>query len=348
MKANSYHRNRYLRLLILIGLLGNYALGFSATKYALVVAVGNQPTDTRWISNHAQKDAEIMKQSFKLQGFDSIVVLTNEKATKKAVVKALEQAIVSLRKGDVFAFHFSGNGQQMEDDNGDDIDQLDEALVLYGAPSEYDRWYRDENHLRDDEFSEIIDRMRSKLGLNGEVLITLDAGFGSSLNGPTDSTRGGMKAMVPENFVNTSRFADVSASIYEDRPFGAPAESFAPVICISAGLSNQIAYEYQGAGALTRALERVFENKRNDETYEKLFSRIGLEVKSMGIVQSPVIEGFYDIEIYRNAADATGNERFDFGGLNPESSRLLNVKNRDYEIYNSIDKSSNPRLMSLF
>ena len=71
----------------------------------------------------------------------------------------------------------------MEDDNGDEADELDEALIPYDAQSTYQKGiYEGENHLRDDELEKFLISIRQKIGIDGSVLITFDACHSGTAN----------------------------------------------------------------------------------------------------------------------------------------------------------------------
>ena len=81
--------------------------------------------------------------------------------------------------------HYSGHGQQIFDDNGEEIDGKDEALVPYDAWVRYNNNYKGEHHFRDDELGSYITKFRNKLSANGQLLLLLDSCHSGS------STRGG-------------------------------------------------------------------------------------------------------------------------------------------------------------
>ncbi len=91
-------------------------------------------------------------------GFDArnIVTLTNEQATRDAILQSMERHLVRpARKGDVVFFYFAGHGTQIPNAASDELDRLDEAIVpadsRLGVP-----------HIRDKElrplFNRILDR----------------------------------------------------------------------------------------------------------------------------------------------------------------------------------------------
>lgn len=125
-------------------------------RHALIVAIANYPKESGWNSIHSNNDLQILLPQFDRLGF-RINTLTDKQATKKNIIQALQHLIKQLKTGDNVCLHFSCHGQQMEDDNGDEADGLDEALIPYDAQSTYQKGiYEGENHLRDDELEKFL------------------------------------------------------------------------------------------------------------------------------------------------------------------------------------------------
>lgn len=75
----------------------------------------------------AQASAEHFKQFGRLDGLQ---VLVNEDATRANMAKAITEWLPSVsRPGDTVFITFSGHGGTIDDDNGDEADQLDEYLT---------------------------------------------------------------------------------------------------------------------------------------------------------------------------------------------------------------------------
>ncbi|MBK8090133.1 MAG: caspase family protein [Chitinophagaceae bacterium] len=105
---------------------------------------------------------------------ENIRIVRDKEATKLGILNAIKQQLIDKAKpGDVCVFHFSGHGEQVFDDNGDEADGYDEALVTYDAPMEYQPGV--EKHLRDDEFGLKLEEIRTKLGADGNLLVIIDA-----------------------------------------------------------------------------------------------------------------------------------------------------------------------------
>jgi len=286
-------------LFLFLSLFLTFNSSFGYVKYVLIVAIGNQPTDTRWTPTSAINDSKVMENNFKQMAFDSIIVLNDEDATKDAVLKEFAKAKNKLNKGDLFFFYFAGHGQKIVDYNSDEIDGYDESLVLYGAPSEFDQWYRNEHHLTDDDFSAQMDLIRAKVGEHGQVISLIDAGFGSADGIKGDSLRGWAKALAPADYQSRSNYIDVNHCLYDNRPFRSPSTKYAPMISISATQGNQAAMEYNGNGILTLAFDRAMEVASDTQTYQQLFRRMQITVKEMQKNQVMALEGSFDKALFK-------------------------------------------------
>ena len=75
-------------------------------------------------------DAEDMQALSASQGYSSTLLLT-KKATRSAVIGAIQDAAGKLAGGDIFFLTYSGHGGQVPDTNGDEDDMRDETWCLY-------------------------------------------------------------------------------------------------------------------------------------------------------------------------------------------------------------------------
>lgn len=144
-------------------------------KHALIVAIANYPIESGWSKINSDNDKALLVPEFQRLGF-KVTILTNEQATKQGILRSLSQLAKQVNLQDKVCIHFSCHGQQMEDDNKDEPDGLDEALIPYDAKLSYQKGvYEGNNHLRDDELEEQLTIIRKKLGEKGTLLVTLDA-----------------------------------------------------------------------------------------------------------------------------------------------------------------------------
>ena len=144
-------------------------------KHALIVAIANYPTESGWSKINSDNDRTLLVPEFKRLGF-KVTTLQNEQATKQGIIQSLSHLAKQVHSDDYVCIHFSCHGQQMEDNNQDEEDGLDEALIPYDAYLSYKKGiYEGTNHLRDDDLEEHLTTIRKKLGEKGTLLVTLDA-----------------------------------------------------------------------------------------------------------------------------------------------------------------------------
>ena len=135
----------------------------AAADRALIVGVGDYAT----ISDlpGIQLDVDMMKEVAEDLGFQNIETLTNQEATYDGLKAGFERLIAGTGAGDRILFYFSGHGGCVKDQDGDESDGKDEALVLYDT-----RGGTMERSLRDDEFYGLLERLRDR-----QVLVLIDA-----------------------------------------------------------------------------------------------------------------------------------------------------------------------------
>ena len=125
-------------------------------KHALIVAIADYPTASGWSKINSDNDKALLIPEFQRLGFE-VTALTNEQATKQQIIRSLSLLSRRIHTHDYVCIHFSCHGQQMEDDNNDEEDGLDEALIPYDACLSYQEGtYEGKNHLRDDELEKIL------------------------------------------------------------------------------------------------------------------------------------------------------------------------------------------------
>jgi len=199
----------YKKIIIIIFSLFVFSFSFTQTNRALFVAIDKYPPNSGWINYeiHATNDCNLIIPMLRKNGYtdQNITVLINEKATKKAIIQSLDNLFKISGPGDYIYIHFSGHGQQMLDDNGDEPDGLDEAIIPYDAQRRYSEGrYEGQNHLRDDELGLLLDKIRGKTGITGNLTVVLDAchsGTGTREEEDEDVyIRGIAYVFAPENY----------------------------------------------------------------------------------------------------------------------------------------------------
>lgn len=142
-------------------------------------------------------------------GFDisDIKVITDERATKKAILDGLNWLCDGARANDSILFQFSGHGSQIVDKNGDEYkDNLDEIL----CPHDMD-W--DGTYIVDDELNEIFSKLDPKVNID----IILD----SCHSGTGTREAMGLK-LLPDDQTLSIKFirppVDIECKMDEDMP----------------------------------------------------------------------------------------------------------------------------------
>lgn len=279
------------------------AFTYAGEKRALIIAIGNYPESSGWHKLSSANDARLMRILMLQQGFQdrNIITLADKKATKTNIQKALENLIAQSDKSDVVVFHFSGHGQQITDLNGDEMDGYDESLIPFDALKTPSETYNGNNHLLDDELNGYLNRLRKKIGTNGDVIFFLDACHsGTATRGLDDNAiyRG-----TPEKF---DLKPPVKNSAEKIQAFDEQANfqergvvELSPYAIFSASGQQELNLEIRdqnntGYGSLTFALGKVLTNHVKKLTYSGLFDLLRNEMWAQfggKHQQNPQLEG---------------------------------------------------------
>lgn len=282
-----------LIFLVLLGL-SQFKANPTVRKHALIVAIGDYPEETNWKDISSVNDIALIKGALSKQGFDHFIILKNEEADKKGILQAFKQLKESVSANDIVVVHFSSHGQQIMDNNGDEIDGFDEAIVAYGAPAYFDPAYNGENHLRDEELGDELDELRIKLGVNGDLMVLVDACHSGTATRGEAVARGGVPAFAPEGYKAASADAN-EVGVFENSKASTRGNvEKAPMVVISAARANELNYEYNGYGSLSVAFQRAFDNLNPKYSYRSLFSKIVKEMSVIAPKQTPALEGDID------------------------------------------------------
>jgi hypothetical protein len=104
-------------------------------KKALLVGINRYPdpgNELKGCVNDVRQMAETLKSRFGFPGDGNMRLLTDARATTKAILDGLAWLTAGASPGDSLVFHYSGHGSQVPDRNGDETtDRLDEILCPY-------------------------------------------------------------------------------------------------------------------------------------------------------------------------------------------------------------------------
>ncbi len=293
-------------LYVLAGL-GFVAAVFPAPqkKLALIIAIGDYTGATGWRNLSSMNDVKYVKEALVKTGFEAkdIDTLCNKDATKKGMIKALDDLYNRAGEGDVIYFQFSGHGQQIQDDNGDELDGYDEALIPYDAAAAYDPvTYKGENHFRDDLLGEKLNMIRKKIGPKGSIVVLIDACHSGTATRDAGIKRGMEMPFLTDPRYKPSIKVDLN-KVAEQGMLEGFIEGMGTMVVFSACSPNQPNYEMkdanrQGVGSLSYAFAKSIADLPAESNYRLLFQKMKSMIQGDIATQIPMIEGDVDLEVF--------------------------------------------------
>ena len=167
----SVFRDAKARFLLLVVLVTMSCTSLAAADRALIVGVGNY--------EHVSSlpgiglDVDMMREVAERLGFREIRTLLDQEATYSRFKRLFEHWLIGgTQSGDRVLLYFSGHGGCVADQDGDEADGKDEALVLHDTRliKVGENQYRMENALLDDEFKALLQNLSGR-----RVLVLIDA-----------------------------------------------------------------------------------------------------------------------------------------------------------------------------
>jgi hypothetical protein len=191
----------------------------------------------------------------------NIRVLTEQAATRAAIIDALRQLVRESGPNDTVVVHFSGHGSQVQDLNGDEEDGLDETLVPWdgrtpGVPD-----------IVDDELDVIFGQLRTR-----SVLVVLDSCHsGTATRGLDFRPRG----IPKDERIDLYRDAVITTRAIVPR-FESKLLVMSAVAADQEALDGPIDSDYHGV--FTYALSRSLATAPPDASPRQVFDRVGQEL----------------------------------------------------------------------
>jgi hypothetical protein len=286
-----------------------FTIGANAQKkWALIVAIGDYPSNSGWPSIASINDVRYIKAALKQNGFieKNIDTLKNNKATRDAILLYLDNLAKKAAKDDIVFIHFASHGQQLYDqltaDEGrDEEDGYDETLAPYDSKAQCDPVdYRGEKHLRDDDLGKKFSAIREKIGEKGSLLVLVDACHSGTASRASSSlvSRGDPRPFYDclkgqEKYFN---------SMPETNFLGNSSSQVSNMVVISASAPHQQNYQIQlpnkklkggveQVGSLSYGFYKAATEMDGNTDYQLLFEKIKAIIQANIPGQLPMIEG---------------------------------------------------------
>ena len=269
-------------------------------KKALLVGINRYPdpgNELKGCVNDVRQMAETLKTRYGFPADANMRILTDARATTKAILDGLAWLTDGASPGDSLVFHYSGHGSQVPDRNGDETtDRLDEIL----CPHDLD-W---DHPLTDDDLAAAC----ATIPQGALLTVILDCCHSGT----------GLRDVAPDR----RRFLPHPETPHPAKPRPhRPARRFGVsltrtnAVLLAACRDDQTSADawIDGGyhGAHTYHLCRTLANGTRDLTYRALVSATGTALSRAGFAQVPQLEGpatlLADPVILPPAT--TGNER---------------------------------------
>ncbi|MBK8956571.1 MAG: caspase family protein [Saprospiraceae bacterium] len=286
------------------------AYGQADRKKALLIGVGKYPEAGGWNSLSSMNDIDLVTKTLLDQGFkkENILILSDEQANKQNILKTITQDFYNkVRPGDIIYFQFSGHGQQAADQNGDEIDGLDECIVPYDSPKKFQSGVNEgEKLIRDEELGQAMENLREKVGPTGHVLVVLDACHSGTGTRGFSQARGTTDIMASPDYLKNNGKKLLAKENNEIKPKsrgGEGVKPLAPMVSFFGSAQNQLNYEMtdeagQSFGSLSYALTQSIFKVKEGSSYRALFDKIRNEMSRIAPLQQPQVEGELDMDVF--------------------------------------------------
>ncbi len=233
-------------------------------------------------------DVRAMKELLERRGFEVRTLLDCD-ATGAGIVSAFREHLVDGvdSRDDLALFYYSGHGHRLRDDNGDEIDGLDEALVPYDNRGTVDGF----GHLRDDALQELIAELSAKTDHAISILDACNSGT---------ATRGAVRVKGHEIPAGEPLPERKRRKAVADGG-GVLAEGVASqAILLTAARAEEPALELDlpgsdgtpvAMGAMTHVLLKMLDQAPDHLTWRGLVDGLRIRMLGLGLDQVPQLEG---------------------------------------------------------
>ncbi|MBC8423731.1 caspase family protein [bacterium] len=253
---------------------------------------------------HADADvkalAAMLTRRFGFAPAEVKILTAPEETTHDAIVDAFRTWLIAPTDvDDVVYFHYSGHGTTVPDENGDELDGLDESLV----PSDYVSKKDGSRNIRDDELATLLDELSGKRP--GNVTLTFDCCYSGT------ATRAGrmlVRGQSPPDEDAARRSPAAGGAPDGDSGIASASHPAARgYVVMSATSQGQLASETEddggtAMGLFTYALIAAAEAAGPETTYRDLYERVADVMLRRNRRQTPQLEGELDRLLFAGAA----------------------------------------------
>jgi hypothetical protein len=258
------------KLALLVGI-GDY--GAASLRRSAASAPGREWPDLPGPVNDVHAFADLLVSVY---GFErgEIVMLTDQRATRAAILQAIERHLVRpANRKDIVFFYFAGHGSQVRNSLSDEPDKLDESIV----PADSRAGARD---IRDKELRPLFNRI---LDRGAHLTVILD-------NCHSGSGARGLGARIRPRGVEPD-LRDIA-----DRSHRGPRPENRGALVLTAARDFDLAWDMRDPegefhGVFSWALLRAVRDAASGEPAEETFLRAHARVKTETPYQEPVMAG---------------------------------------------------------
>lgn len=267
-------------------------------RRALCVGINQYPTAPLY---GCVADAQSWQATLNRIGFSDVTVLTDQQATRDAILGNLTQLVATSGPGDVVVFQYAGHGTQLPDvDNdeaGGDTPELDEAI----CPVDF----AEGHFLIDDDIGRVFDQIPAGVNLTCFIDCCHSGTISRFGVGATNAAGGGRQGPIPRFVVVTPQMIEAHRQFRRRnvaaRAAGRRGLSVMREVLFAACLSHEVAYENAGHGDFTARATRLLQaglgGSTNEQFEERVIAEFGSaavqhprlycrpEVKSSGLLQ---------------------------------------------------------------
>ncbi|HKK88636.1 MAG TPA: caspase family protein [Saprospiraceae bacterium] len=276
-----------------------------AEKKALIIAIGDYPSSSGWMRLSSENDVKHIQSALLMQGFstDNMAVIKDREASFKGIQRAFQQLFNNAETGDILYIHYSGHGQQVLDDSGDELDGLDEAIVPYDSPKFFEEGvYEGERLYRDDRLNAWLGKLRKKIGEKGQIFLVLDSCHSGTGTRGFGKARGTDVLMAPHDFKPSFERKESGSFMDHQGNLGS-----VPWVAFYGSSARELNFETtdrnkRAVGSLSYVLSKTLANLHSGCSYADLFEKVRIQMQVEAPKQNPQYEGIGSQLVFKKAS----------------------------------------------